>query len=89
VEQITSLQPTKSAYDDVCKVLGVIWTGFGFVIGFIGLFDTVRDNTLQISVHSHDFQQSSGTGLQRQTSRFLWVPELFPCLSHSNSRHSH
>jgi hypothetical protein len=30
--------------------------------------------------------QSSGHGFQQQMLPFLWVPELSPCLSHSNSQ---
>jgi hypothetical protein len=54
-------------------------------------FDTTRDHTLQFTAHtlsvlSRHLHQSFVTGFQRRTFPFLRVPELFPCLSHSNSR---
>jgi hypothetical protein len=43
-----------------CHVMELVQKGFGLMIGFIGLIDTVRDCTLQFtvihtSVHSHVF----------------------------------
>jgi hypothetical protein len=56
---------------------------------FIAHFDRVRDYTLQftithtyISVHSHASLPLPGGGFQRRIFPFLWVPELFPCLSY-------
>jgi hypothetical protein len=52
--------------------------------GFIGLFDTAHDYTLQCTV-THKLVSTVtstlpllGIGFQRRTFPFLWVPELFP-----------
>jgi hypothetical protein len=37
-------------------------------------------------VSSASLHQSSGSDFQWWTFPFLWVPELYPCLSHSNSQ---
>jgi hypothetical protein len=65
--------------------------GFGFVIGFNGLFGYSRDYALQFTiththkhanVHSNVSMPLLGSGFQRRMFPFLWVPELFPCLSY-------
>jgi hypothetical protein len=54
------------------------------MIGFIGVFDTAGDYTLQFTVtHTLVSTVTSslplfGTGFQPRTSLFLWVPELSP-----------
>jgi hypothetical protein len=74
-------------------------TGFGLVIGFIGLLQLVTastNNSSRITVyiplwHAHTkFSQSAvsspvscSNGAQRQTFPFLWVSETFPCLRNS------
>jgi hypothetical protein len=41
---------------------------------------------LRTSVLSHGLHQSSGNGFQWRKFAFFWVPEMSPCLSHSNSQ---
>jgi hypothetical protein len=38
---------------------------------------------------SRGLHQSSGNGFQKRTFPFLWISELSPCLTHSNSRLTH
>jgi hypothetical protein len=64
--------------------------GFGLMTRFNAHFDTARDYTLQFTVthartHTHTlvFTVTSslpllGSGFQRRTFAFLWVPELAP-----------
>jgi hypothetical protein len=51
------------------------------MIGFILLFDTARDYTLQFTVTSS--LPLLGSGFQRRTFSFRWVPELSPASSTS------
>jgi hypothetical protein len=57
------------------------------MIGFTGLFDTARDynitNTLMSTVTSSLLLL--GSGFQRRTFPFLWVPELSPASATSFS----
>jgi hypothetical protein len=56
---------------------------FGLMTGFIGLFDTARDDTSQFTItYTLVFTFTSslpllGDGFQRRTFPFIWVPELF------------
>jgi hypothetical protein len=71
-----------------CQVMVRIQTGFGFMIGFIGLSDTARGYTLQFTVtHTHTCPVTSslpllGSGLQRRTFPFLLGSRTVPGLSY-------
>jgi hypothetical protein len=66
--------------------VGVAIDGFGLVIGFIGHFNTQLVTTLYKSPSHKGYCSQSrsvlGSGFQRRTFHFLWVPELSPCLSY-------
>jgi hypothetical protein len=68
-----------------------LYTGVGLVTEFIGHFDSQFVTTfynqcyMHTNILSHGLLQSSCNGFQRQIFPFLWVPELSPCLSKSNS----
>jgi hypothetical protein len=70
-----------------------VLTEFGWITGFIELFDAASDYSSQntvthINILSHSVHQSSDNGFQLRMF-FLWVPELSPLLSPSNSRLNH
>jgi hypothetical protein len=58
------------------------WTGFGLVIGFIGLLNTTSDCTSQITIlywlvfSATVFTALLGSGFQRWTFPFFWIPKL-------------
>jgi hypothetical protein len=59
-----------------------VQTGFGLMTGFIGLFDTARDYNFHFTVAQILVSTVTsslplhGSGFQRRTLPFLWVPEL-------------
>jgi hypothetical protein len=62
------------------------------MIGFIGLFNTARDYTLQFKI-KHTLLSTVtfslpllGSGFQRRTSPFFWVRELSPAAATSFSQ---
>jgi hypothetical protein len=64
--------------------------GFGLMTGFIGLFDTAHDYTLQYTI-THTLVSTvtsslllMGSGFQWQTFPVLWVPELSPASATSS-----
>jgi hypothetical protein len=71
---------------------------FGLVTGFIGLLQLVTTRTIWIyRVYNSLWHAlsllcqlclpySSGNGFHQRMFPFLWIPELSPCLRHSNSR---
>jgi hypothetical protein len=62
------------------------------MVGFIGLFDTARDYSLQFTITHRQLSKVTsslpliGSGFQRQMFPFLWVPELSPASATSFSQ---
>jgi hypothetical protein len=67
-------------------------TGFGLMLGFIEVYDTMRDCVLHFTTaHTVVSTVTSslplfGSGFKRRTFPFLWVPEMSPASATSFSK---